>query len=139
MKELDCLIIADDLTGACDAAVPFARRGLATSVMLAADAPPAAASVIAVSTESRHLDESAASAEVAQLADWLTAHVIFKKIDSLLRGHPGAEIAAALQAFECDAAIATRHFPPWAAGSTPPTPRKWPDLSGRMRTCRRTQ
>ena len=27
-------ILADDLTGACDAAAPFARRGLATVVLL---------------------------------------------------------------------------------------------------------
>src|ERR1035438_5599700 len=107
MKGLDCLIIADDLTGACDAAVQFAR----SSVMLAMDAPPAGASVIAVSTESRNLLEEEVPALMAQVADWLRARVLFKKIDSVLRGNPGAEIAAAMQAFGCDAVVATPAFP----------------------------
>ena len=109
--ELDCLVIADDLTGACDAAVQFALCGRPTSVMLAMDAPPAGATVIAVSTESRHLDESAAARLIEQVANWFTARIVFKKIDSVLRGSPGAEIAAALDAFRCEAAVATPAFP----------------------------
>ncbi|MDR3699025.1 MAG: four-carbon acid sugar kinase family protein [Candidatus Sulfopaludibacter sp.] len=105
------LVIADDLTGACDAGVQFARCGLATSVMLARDAAPAGARVVAVNTESRHMDEDAAEAAVAAVADWITARAVFKKIDSVLRGNPGAEIAAAMRAFGCEAAVATPAFP----------------------------
>jgi uncharacterized protein YgbK (DUF1537 family) len=108
---LEWLVIADDLTGACDAGVQFARRGLATSVMLAMDAPPAGARVVAVNTESRHVDEAAAEAAVAAVAEWITARAVFKKIDSVLRGNPGAEIAAAMRAFEYEAAVATPAFP----------------------------
>jgi uncharacterized protein YgbK (DUF1537 family) len=111
MNELDCLIIADDLTGACDAAVQFARRGHAASVMLARDAIPAAARVIAVCTESRNLTEDAAPDLMAPVAGWLQARLLFKKIDSVLRGNPGAEIVAAMHAFGCDAAVATPAFP----------------------------
>jgi uncharacterized protein YgbK (DUF1537 family) len=37
--------------------------------------------------------------------------LIFKKIDSLMRGNPAAEIKAALEAFACDEAIVTPAFP----------------------------
>ena len=66
-------LVADDLTGACDAAVQFARdpsrdRQGAVTVMLAPDAPPANASVIAVSTDSRNLEEREAVAVVVAVA-----------------------------------------------------------------------
>jgi uncharacterized protein YgbK (DUF1537 family) len=110
MIQLDCLLIADDLTGACDAAVQFARRGRAASVMLAMDAPPAAAPVMAISTGSRHLAEEQLPAVMDALPT-CPARILFKKIDSVLRGNPGAEIAAAMQALGCDAAVATPAFP----------------------------
>ena len=37
--------------------------------------------------------------------------ILFKKIDSMLRGSPGAEIAAALDAFGCEMAVVTPAFP----------------------------
>jgi uncharacterized protein YgbK (DUF1537 family) len=37
--------------------------------------------------------------------------LIFKKIDSLMRGNPAAEISAALEAFGCDEAVVTPAFP----------------------------
>ncbi len=86
---IEWLLIADDLTGACDAGVQFARRGMASCVMLARDAPPAGVRVVAVNTESRHLEEDAAGAAVAAVADWITGRAVFKKIDSVLRGIRG--------------------------------------------------
>jgi D-threonate/D-erythronate kinase len=109
--EVDCLLIADDLTGACDAAVQFTGCGLAASVMLADDSPPPGTRVVAVSTESRHLPEHEIPPVMARVAERYRADVVFKKIDSVLRGNPGAEIAAALEAFGCDAAVATPAFP----------------------------
>ena len=44
---LECLLIADDLTGACDAAVHFVRRGYRTHVRL--DSHGEDASVLAIS------------------------------------------------------------------------------------------
>lgn len=116
MTEVDWLIVADDLTGACDAAVQFARdrnrdRQGAVTVMLAPDTPPPGASVIAVSTDSRNLEEREAAAAVAAVAQHYRARSVFKKIDSVLRGHPGAEIAAAMEAFGYDDAVATPAFP----------------------------
>jgi len=110
----DCFLIADDLTGACDAAVHFAMRGRRTLVPVAPGAEPADAAVIAISTESRNLEPVAArdaiSAAAARLAIG-SPSILFKKIDSTLRGQTGVEIAAALSAFGCDAALVCPAFP----------------------------
>lgn len=92
-------IIADDLTGAFDAAAPFAGRGLATVVALhpgaVAQALAAGAAVVAVSTRSREIAEDQAAARVAAVAAALPPGVqVFKKIDSRLKGHVAAELAA---------------------------------------------
>ncbi len=126
---LAALVVADDLTGACDAGVQFARRGMATTVLLARDAPPGWAQVVAVSTETRNASEEDAARGVAAVADWITAPVVFKKVDSVLRGSPGAEIRAAMDAFGFGAAVATPAFPAmgrvvkdgWTGGRSCPT------------------
>ena len=109
---IECLLIADDLTGACDAAVHFARRGYPANVHLDSDSEDTG--VLAISAESRHL--SAAELRqvmhgLAQRLPFARARILFKKIDSTLRGNVGAEIAAALTAFGCDAAVITPAFP----------------------------
>ena len=98
----DILIVADDLTGAADAAVPFAS--CVTAFRLSR--------VKAVSTESRNLPESEIIAEMRRVAK-AEGHpdLIFKKIDSTLRGNVEAEIKAAMEAFECAHAIITPAFP----------------------------
>ena len=109
---LECLLIADDLTGACDAAVHFARRGYRTHVRL--DSHGEEASVLAISAESRHLSVAELRPVMDELARQLPvarARILFKKIDSTLRGNVGAEIAAALTAFGCEAAVITPAYP----------------------------
>src|SRR5712691_510277 len=118
---LECLLIADDLTGACDAAVHFAVRGHRTAVSLNpgyAVMPKMAAAtdatVAAISTDSRDLGREAIECLMPQLAATLpfrSARVLFKKIDSTLRGSAGMEIAAARLAFECDAAVVAPALP----------------------------
>ena len=90
----------------------FARRGYRTNVRL--DSQSEEAGVLAISADSRHLG----AAEVRQIMDGLArrrpvaqARILFKKIDSTLRGNVGAEIAAALAAFGCGAAVITPAFP----------------------------
>jgi uncharacterized protein YgbK (DUF1537 family) len=109
---LECLLIADDLTGACDAAVHFARRGYRTHVRL--DSHGEEVSVLAISAESRHLSAAELRRvmdELAQLLPVDQARILFKKIDSTMRGNVGAEIAAALTAFGCEAAVITPAYP----------------------------
>ncbi len=107
------LLIADDLTGACDAAAPFAVRGHATVVSLEGRLEGGEAGALAISTESRDLAPGELGAVYAGLgaADFLGSGLIFKKIDSTLRGNAGAEIALAAEAFGCESAIATPAFP----------------------------
>ncbi|HET9863220.1 MAG TPA: four-carbon acid sugar kinase family protein [Steroidobacteraceae bacterium] len=91
------LILADDLSGAADAGVAFARRGRVTEVRWnAARAPAADAEVIAFDTDSRRLDAAAAAARQREALQALPARdaTLYKKIDSTLRGQPAAEIAA---------------------------------------------
>lgn len=111
---LDCLILADDLTGACDAAAPFARRGRPTAVPVSPAACTADARVIAISTETRDAEPAAIRRRIMEAASAWSARRplhVFKKIDSTLRGRAGLEIAAALEAFACDAALVCPAFP----------------------------
>ncbi|WP_284946319.1 four-carbon acid sugar kinase family protein [Acidisoma cladoniae] len=87
------LILADDLTGAADCAIAFARQG---AQALVAWGPHASDSeVLALDADSRRLSPAEAAARHAAL---LMAHHrpgigMFKKIDSTLRGQPAAELA----------------------------------------------
>jgi D-threonate/D-erythronate kinase len=114
MHEIDSLLLADDLTGACDAAVHFAARGAETVVLISPCHPARFPSVLAINTDSRNLSPSRAECLISTLAGLPGAHdtrLIFKKIDSTLRGNPGAEIRAAMHAFRRDVAVITPAFP----------------------------
>src|SRR5688500_8311779 len=89
-------ILADDLTGAADSAVAFAKRGINTWVtwkdgVPTTSKPPA---VIAYNSASRELTAAAAiAAQRAALEKFLRPGTkLFKKIDSTLRGQPAIEI-----------------------------------------------
>jgi uncharacterized protein YgbK (DUF1537 family) len=113
MNALECLLIADDLTGACDAAVPFALRGYRTVVSVGVELD-GEASVMAVNAGTRDLDSRLAERRIVDAAAALpvrSARLLFKKIDSVLRGHAGREVAAAVTACGCDAAVLTPAFP----------------------------
>lgn len=92
-------IIADDLTGALDAAAPFAARGISTAVALGPSALPQAiatgARVVGVSTDSREIaPEDATTAVRAALAALPSGTALFKKVDSRLKGNIAAELDA---------------------------------------------
>lgn len=91
-------IIADDLTGALDAAAPFADAGLQVRVATRPAALAlalAGAEVVAVSTRSREISAGAAARAVEQVLDGLPPGVaLFKKVDSRLKGHIAVELAA---------------------------------------------
>ncbi len=94
------LILADDLTGAADCAIAFAKRGLETEVFWGEDAGGNAA-VLSVDTDSRRFPAADAAARQlkAQAAHWRPGMRLYKKIDSTIRGQPAAELAAQLRAF----------------------------------------
>jgi uncharacterized protein YgbK (DUF1537 family) len=93
------VIVADDLTGALDAAAPFASRGLRTVVGARPEAAAAALSrggdVISLNTASRELAPQSARERVEQVLALLPAgQRLFKKVDSRLKGNVEAELSA---------------------------------------------
>lgn len=94
-------ILADDLTGALDSAAPFATA--ADPVRLLYRAASGARPMLTLSTESRDLSEGAADKAVIEGVRRLSPRtnpdtLWFKKVDSVLRGHPLTETLAMLQA-----------------------------------------
>ncbi|QYJ16028.1 D-threonate kinase [Rubrobacter xylanophilus DSM 9941] len=112
-------IVADDLTGAMDSGVQLAGAGYRTAVALeGAPLPPAPElDAVVADTGSRTLspDEAASRVKRAVGALW-GAGILYKKIDSTLRGPIGAEVEAALAASGRAAALICPAFP--AAGRT---------------------
>lgn len=115
---LRVLIVADDLTGAMDTAGPFAQRGFKTMVVaqpLACDpAAVVSAQVVSLDTASRHLQPADAAKRVGQCVGRLARQsfdVVFKKIDSTLRGNVVPETLALLRGCGRDAALIAPAFP----------------------------
>ena len=105
-------LIADDLTGAADAGAGFGRPVRLTIAPDPAWDPGLAESVLQVhDTESRHLTPSEAGDRVA--AAHLRAPVgrLYQKVDSTLRGNPGAEIEGALRSGRHRLAVVAPAFP----------------------------
>jgi D-threonate/D-erythronate kinase len=94
------LMIADDLTGALDSAVAFRARGLGCRVATHPEALPEAmssgAEVVAVATGTRELTSRNAAEVLGGIASRLKAWngIVFKKIDSRMKGNIGVEIGA---------------------------------------------
>ena len=91
------VMIADDLSGAADCAVSCAVQGLRTVVQLseALSSDPAQVLAIDAATRSMPADRAAATVErIVAMYEPAPGRVLFKKLDSLLRGHVGAELAA---------------------------------------------
>jgi uncharacterized protein YgbK (DUF1537 family) len=111
------VIVADDLTGAADTSACFAQADLSTVIHLSGTAIPDA-DVLAVSTESRDLDKTAAAAAVRSALSRIVGgerHAaprwIYKKMDSALRGHPRDELLAAMEAVGTTRALVAPAFP----------------------------
>jgi uncharacterized protein YgbK (DUF1537 family) len=96
---LEILIIADDLTGAADCGAACAAYGLETVVVLNDSSGIPSAQVVAFDANTRGMTPSRAAAETARIVHEYPARIVYKKIDSTLRGNVGAEIAAALEAY----------------------------------------
>jgi uncharacterized protein YgbK (DUF1537 family) len=89
------LILADDLTGAADAAVAFARRGHDAEVHWGDTPLAGGAAVSALNLDTRAVSAADAAARHRDaLRRFHCGQTLFKKIDSALRGHPAVEISA---------------------------------------------
>jgi uncharacterized protein YgbK (DUF1537 family) len=92
-------LLADDLSGALDAAAAFHRAGRRVRIVWSREAWEAAApdTFVAYTTETRNSDPATAAAQVGAViahAQCLGAKLCFKKIDSTLRGPVAAELGA---------------------------------------------
>jgi uncharacterized protein YgbK (DUF1537 family) len=112
-------IIADDLTGACDAALAFVKRGMRARVWLdARDIVVVECArdvdVFAIDLDSRENSPECAADRMTALLELLRPHTtseIVKKIDSTLRGNVASETFAILTARPGAVAIVAPSFP----------------------------
>ncbi len=108
-------LIADDLSGACDAALGFARAGYSAGVSFNAIPEFLETQMLAVDTDSRTLAPELAHERVLRAAIALRdAPLLFKKLDSTLRGHIALELQAALEGSERRKLIFAPAFPTFA-------------------------
>ncbi len=107
-------ILADDLTGATDTGLQFAKRGRRTYVSLDWSASPEC-DVLVFDTDSRARSAADARQRVFEATRRLREAGIrrfYKKIDSTGRGNLGAEIEAMLDALSVPLALICPAFPP---------------------------
>jgi len=112
----EVVVIADDFTGANDAGVSLALSGKKVSV--AFQTPfTGDTDALVINSDSRALAASEAAEKLARFAAEIdAAKWLVKKIDSTLRGNPGAEVEALLRLSGQRQAIIAPAFP--AAGRT---------------------
>ncbi len=109
-------IIADDLTGAADAGAAFAAAGFSTAILFGHE-PGTDVEVVIRSTETRECGAETAVARTAAATETLVAGpggrpgILYKKIDSALRGHPCEELVATMSASGCRRAVVAPALP----------------------------
>jgi uncharacterized protein YgbK (DUF1537 family) len=97
MPPVTLVILADDLTGATDAALAFTKLGARTDVWLERPRTLADADVAAIDLDTRTLPPAQAQTRVRAVLHDLPPEVkLVKKIDSTLRGNIAAETEALL-------------------------------------------
>lgn len=107
------LVLADDFTGANDAGVSLAEAGLAVEVAFNAGHQSTTRALV-LNSDSRALSRAQAAEKVnAVLRDAANFAAVWqvKKIDSTLRGNPGAELEAMMRARSCSVAVVAPAFP----------------------------
>jgi uncharacterized protein YgbK (DUF1537 family) len=110
-------IIADDLTGANDTGVQFSRKGLSTTVLLDLEIQISSKQdVVAFDTDSRSISKQEAVERVDRVCEYMKQQevlpeIIYKKIDSTLRGNIGGEWDAIYRAFQPDFIVIAPSYP----------------------------
>lgn len=117
-RALHIAVIADDITGAADTGVQFCPAVGPVHLTGAVEGELTAAAIhtagVAVFTNTRNTDATRAAKMVRMAADRLRSlfpRMIYKKIDSCLRGNLGAEIDTLLQATGAVASFVAPAFP----------------------------
>lgn len=109
-------IVADDLTSASDGAGPFVARGM-RAIIGRGQLPGQSCAIIAVDSRSRSLSSAQAANCVADFTARLAGRsILYKTVDSTLRGHVAIEIEASFRASCRKTLVFAPAFP--AAGRT---------------------
>lgn len=107
-----CIVIADDLTGSCDAGHEFATRDYDTRVVTTTQTDTTTqGDVVVYNTESRYVEPAVAAERVRAILENTDPSVVFKKVDSTLRGNVRVEVDAATQAVDPALVIVAPAFP----------------------------
>ena len=117
-------IIADDLTGANDTGVQFSKQGYTTHVMIVPEGEtwdvqhterlPQNVDVLVIDTETREADATTARKRIQRVLEVLQPEpddIVYKKIDSTLRGQIGVELDECLHLLQKDICLVTPSFP----------------------------
>ena len=108
-------IVADDLTGAMDSSSYFASLGFSTVVVLDPNYSCDAA-ILVTTTNSRAEDPEVACEQVRRAMHGMAGRVVYKKIDSTLRGNIGEELQVIAEAIASEKTVVAPAFP--AVGRT---------------------
>lgn len=122
-------VIADDLTGANDTGVQFSKQGYSTQVAIISDNQfehPAelkkladtlqheTIDVLVIDTETRDVDDATARVRIHSLLESIhpkAEDIVYKKVDSTLRGKIGVELDECMRLLRKDVCIFTPSFP----------------------------
>ncbi len=105
-------LLADDLTGALDTAAQFTGSVGAVTVRFLPGDAGAGEDCLAYDSATRGLAADEAGAAMTALADFFDgAPIAFKKVDSLLRGHPATELAESFRNGGFRSAVVAPAFP----------------------------
>ncbi|MDR2484546.1 MAG: hypothetical protein LBD55_04025 [Treponema sp.] len=112
------LILADDLTGANDTAIQFVKQDFSALVIIRSDSADSGIledyDVISINTNSRGMNPDDAYRAVygtMKRLGFQKGCFVYKKVDSVLRGNPGRELAAVMDALDIPLALAAPSFP----------------------------
>ncbi|MDR0498028.1 MAG: hypothetical protein LBH42_10465 [Treponema sp.] len=109
-------IAADDLTGANDTAIQFVKQGLSGLVIVNSETISAGLfdkyDVVSINSDSRRLNAAESYKIVYEIVKQFEAgSLVYKKMDSVLRGNPGQELGAVMDALGTSLALAAPSFP----------------------------
>jgi uncharacterized protein YgbK (DUF1537 family) len=112
-------VIADDLTGANDTGVQFAKNGCETMVSILEDKSfkvvvPDDLDVMVIDTETREVGEKIARSRIKNILKKLNItkkDIVYKKVDSTLRGNTGAELEEIMTILNRDICIFSPSYP----------------------------
>lgn len=111
-------VVADDLTGAADTGAQLVRAGYRTAVVFrGAEIPSAGLDAVVLDTDSRTMPAVLAEKRVVEAGHAVRgARIVYKKMDSTLRGNVAVELSAALGTTGRERVVLAPAFP--AAGRT---------------------